>query len=127
VLLSTHILPEVEAICDRALVISKGALVAEGTIAALGKLSRSRGIRVAVSGAGDVASALSQVDSIERVAPVGKGTYLVTWRENVADAEQAAESVARTLFSADFGLRELTPIKASLEQVFAELTGEPGA
>ena len=40
-----HILPEVEATCDRALVISKGELVAEGSIDDLRKLSRSRGVR----------------------------------------------------------------------------------
>ena len=48
VLLSSHILPEVEATCDRALVISKGELVAEGSIDELRKLSRSLGVRVIV-------------------------------------------------------------------------------
>jgi ABC-2 type transport system ATP-binding protein len=95
VLVSTHILPEVEATCDRALVISKGALVAEGTIEELRKSSRSRGVRITVSGTGDVARALATNPDVEQVT--------------------------------GFGLRELSPVKASLEQVFAELTEETAA
>ena len=127
VLVSTHILPEVEATCDRALVISKGVLVAEGTIEELRKLSRSRGVRIAVSGSGDVARALATNPDVEQVTRVGKMTHLVTWHPDIADAERAAEEVARSLISSGFGLRELSPVKASLEQVFAELTGEPAA
>jgi ABC-2 type transport system ATP-binding protein len=127
VLVSTHILPEVEATCDRALVISKGVLVAEGTIEELRKLSRSRGIRIAVSGTGDVARTLAVNPDVEQVTRVGKSTHLVTWHPEIADAERAAEEVARTLISSGFGLRELSPVKASLEQVFAELTGETAA
>ncbi|HMJ55778.1 MAG TPA: ABC transporter ATP-binding protein [Polyangiaceae bacterium] len=124
VLVSTHILPEVEATCDRALVISKGVLVAEGTIEELHKLSHSRGVRITVSGSGEVARALATNADVEQVTRVGKMTHLVTWHPHVADAERAAEEVARTLISSGFGLRELSPVKASLEQVFAELTGE---
>jgi ABC-2 type transport system ATP-binding protein len=127
VLVSTHILPEVEATCDRALVISKGVLVAEGTIEELRKLSRSRGIRVSVSGSGDLARTLSTNPDVEQVTRVGKATHLVTWHPELVDAERAAEEVARALISAGFGLRELSPVKASLEQVFAELTGEAAA
>jgi ABC-2 type transport system ATP-binding protein len=127
VLVSTHILPEVEATCDRALVISKGVLVAEGTIEELRKLSRSRGVRIAVSGQGDVARALATNPDVEQVTRVGKMTHLVTWHPETADAERAAEDVARMLISSGFGLRELSPVKASLEQVFAELTGETAA
>jgi ABC-2 type transport system ATP-binding protein len=124
VLLSTHILPEVEATCDRALVISKGSLVAEGTIDALRKLSRSRGVRIVVSGTGDVVQALSKNDSIDQIKPDGERTFVVHWRDGAADIDGAAEDIARTLVGAGFGLRELSPVKASLEQVFAELTEE---
>jgi ABC-2 type transport system ATP-binding protein len=127
VLVSTHILPEVEATCDRALVISKGSLVAEGTIEELRKLSRSRGVRVTVSGNGDVAKALAENPDVEQVTRLGKATHLIAWQAEIADAERAAEEVARTLVGAGFGLRELSPVKASLEQVFAELTEETAA
>jgi ABC-2 type transport system ATP-binding protein len=124
VLLSTHILPEVEATCDRALVISKGSLVAEGTIDALRKRRRSRGVRVTVSGAGDVRKVLLENPAIEEITEEGNGTYTATWLVEVEDIEAAAERVASALVSAGFGLRELVPVKPSLEQVFAELTEE---
>jgi ABC-2 type transport system ATP-binding protein len=125
VLLSTHILPEVEATCDRALVISKGSLVAEGTIDALRKRRRSRGVRVAVSGTGDVRKLLLENPAIEEINDEGDGKYTVTWLAEVEDLEAAAERVAAALVAAGFGLRELSPVKASLEQVFAELTQGP--
>jgi ABC-2 type transport system ATP-binding protein len=122
VLLSSHILPEVEATCDRALVISKGSLVAEGTIDDLRKLSRSRGVRVVVRGSGDVAGVLSKSEGVDGVKPDGDAAFVVHWRADVVDIDHAAEEVARMLVGAGFGLRELSPVKASLEQVFAELT-----
>jgi ABC-2 type transport system ATP-binding protein len=122
VLLSTHILPEVEATCDRALVISKGSLVAEGTIDSLRKRRRSRGVRVTVSGEGDVQKALAENPAIEEITVDGDGRYTVTWLAEVEDIEAAAERVASALVLAGFGLRELSPVKPSLEQVFAELT-----
>jgi ABC-2 type transport system ATP-binding protein len=122
VLLSTHILPEVEATCDRALVISKGSLVAEGTIDALRKLSRSRGVRIVVRGNGDIAGVLSKSESVDGVESDGESTFIVSWRADVADTDAAAEGVVRMLVAAGFGLRELAPVKASLEQVFADLT-----
>ena len=52
VLLSTHILPEVEAVCDRVLIIDRGRIVAEGTPTELrGKLAGAPSIRVVVRGA----------------------------------------------------------------------------
>jgi ABC-2 type transport system ATP-binding protein len=125
VLVSTHILSEVETTCDRALVISKGTLVAEGTIDELRKLRSARGLRIAIgSGKGDVVQLLAGNAAIERVSGGADSTYTLTWRESLNDVEAATESVAKALVDAGFGLRELGPVKASLEQVFAELTGE---
>ena len=50
VLLSTHILPEVEASCTRAIVIARGKLVAEGSIDALRAKSREGGVRIIFGG-----------------------------------------------------------------------------
>jgi ABC-2 type transport system ATP-binding protein len=122
VLLSTHILSEVEATCDRALVISKGTLVAEGTIDALRKRRRSRGVHVAVAGEADVRAALSGVVAVDQITDEGEGRYTISWRDDVEDLDAAAESVSVALVAAGLRLRELSPAKASLEQVFAELT-----
>src|SRR6185436_9946413 len=99
VLLSTHILPEVEATCDRALVISRGTLVAEGTIDALRKRRRSRGVRVVVSGSGDVRKTLLENPAIEEIAAEGDGSYTATWLAEVEDIDAAAERVASALLA----------------------------
>jgi ABC-2 type transport system ATP-binding protein len=125
ILLSTHILPEVEATCDRALVISKGRLIAQGSIDALRKGRRSRGVHLTVSGDGDLRKALSPIPAVEEVTDHGGGNYTVTWRDDIEDVESAAETVARVVATLGLGLRELSPVKASLEQVFAELTEAP--
>jgi ABC-2 type transport system ATP-binding protein len=122
VLLSTHILSEVEATCDRALVISKGRLVAEGRIDELHKLSRSQGLRIGVDAIGPAAEVLAKIDSLEKLEVVGSGVLLAMWKEGNFDQGSATSEVARALVGAGIGLRELAPVKASLEQVFAELT-----
>lgn len=122
VLLSTHILTEAEATCDRALVISKGSLVAQGTIDELRKLSRSRAIRFTIAPGGDAKAVLADNPSIKSIEDVGLGTFIVTWRDGLEDADQDTQAVAAALVQAGLGLRELTTVKASLEQVFSELT-----
>ena len=122
VLFSTHILSEVEATCDRALVISKGRLVAEGRIDELRERRRSRGLRIAVDSGPRAAEVLARIETLTKVEPIAPGIFVATWREGALDLEHATEEVARTLITAGVGLRELSPVKASLEQVFAELT-----
>jgi ABC-2 type transport system ATP-binding protein len=127
VLLSTHILTEAEATCDRALVIAKGALVAQGSIDELRKLSRSRAVRITLGPGSDAQAVLAGHASVSRVEDAGGGSFIVSWREGVEDVEAATESLAATLVGAGIGLRELVSVKASLEQVFTELTGGEGA
>jgi ABC-2 type transport system ATP-binding protein len=124
VLLSSHILPEVEATCDRALVISKGALVAQGSIDDLRRLSRSRGIRVTVGDPTQVAHVLARLPGVGKVGDAGHGNFVVEFADEVEDFDAVTEDVALALATAGCGVRELAPAKASLEQVFAELTSE---
>jgi ABC-2 type transport system ATP-binding protein len=127
VLFSTHILSEVEATCDRALVISRGRLVAEGSIAELRERRRARGLRIDVDSAERAGPVLRAFEMIEKLEPVGASAFIAWWREGTFDLDRVTEEVARALVSAGIGLRELSPVKASLEQVFAELTGGPDA
>ena len=125
VLFSTHILSEVEATCDRALVISKGRLVAEGKIEELRARRRARGLRVEVDSAQRATAAVRGLETIEKLEPTGERGFIVWWREGAFDLDEATEHVARALVAAGVGLRQLSPVKATLEQVFAELTGGP--
>ncbi|WP_437513358.1 ABC transporter ATP-binding protein [Sorangium sp. So ce1099] len=135
VLLSTHILSEVEATCTRALVIARGRLVAEGSIDELRAMRRASGVRVVVRGAADAALAVARGAAEVRSAeaePAGDSARLTVEFDAGADAGAATERLVGALVGAGFGVRELVPRAPSLEQVFSELTasdddGEQGA
>ena len=113
VLLSSHLLGEVEQICDRVGVVRKGKLVAEGTVSELrgggGLLVRARPLEEASY----IAARLAGVEE----AKVVDGALRLT-----VDPERAAEINAK-LVSAGIEVSELRPAKQSLEEVFLELTG----
>jgi ABC-2 type transport system ATP-binding protein len=135
VLLSTHILSEVEATCDRAIVIARGRLVAEGSLESLRSRRRSTGARLLVRppadgpGARAVLGALAAVAAVE---PDGRPrapfeAWSVAWAEGTADPAPALEAAVRALVGAGFGVAEATPLRASLDEVFAGLTVEAPA
>ncbi|WP_437680403.1 ABC transporter ATP-binding protein [Sorangium sp. So ce131] len=129
VLLSTHILSEVEATCTRALVITRGRLVAEGSIDEIRAMRRSSGVRVAVRGAADAALAAARGAASVRSAEAeaaGDAAQLTVEFDAGADAGEAAERLVRALVEAGLGVREVVPHAPSLEQVFSELTGGEG-
>ncbi|HSN98710.1 MAG TPA: ABC transporter ATP-binding protein [Candidatus Nanopelagicales bacterium] len=127
VLLSTHILPEVEATCTRAIVIARGRLVAEGTIEEIRKLRRSPGMRIAVRGAVDRALAAARsvagITAARALPDEGGEARIVEIEIGAgADAGPITEDLVRAIVDAGLGVREVTPRTASLEQVFSELT-----
>ena len=126
VLLSTHILSEVESSCGRVLVINRGALVAEGSVAKIKSLQRSPGIEIRVGGDGKVALALLSSDpDVSKVAverTEGETLLRCTWSKKSADASLASERIIAALVGAGSGVRAAAPVSSSLEEVFAELT-----
>ena len=131
VLLSTHILSEVEATCTRALVIARGELVAQGSIEEIRALRRSAGVRIVVR-AGDEAGAKLALERASGVAGVAKATAggeregdaleLVVELDAGADGARVTEDVVAALCAAGVRVREAAPRLASLEQVFSSLT-----
>lgn len=113
VLLSSHLLGEVEQICDRVGVVRKGRLVAEGTVSDLrggsGLLVRAEPLREASY----IAARLAGVEE----AKVVDGTLRLS-----VNPGQAAEINAK-LVGAGVRVSELRPAEQSLEEVFLELTG----
>jgi ABC-2 type transport system ATP-binding protein len=133
ILLSTHILSEVEATCSRAVVIARGNLVAAGTIDELRALRRSRGgggARLLVRGEGDKArAAVRKIPGVKSAthdasahAPPGTSFLDLDYRIDGDGDAEVTERVVAALVGAGFGVREVVPRAASLEQVFAELT-----
>jgi len=122
VLLSTHILPEVEAVCDRVLIIDRGRIVAEGTPAQLrGKLSGSPVVRVAFRGnvpAREALQGLAGVSAVDIEEAPGETRARVV----CAAGGEPREEIFRLAVERGWILRELSREALSLEDVFVRLT-----
>jgi ABC-2 type transport system ATP-binding protein len=124
VILSTHILPEVEATCDRVLIINEGVIVASDTTEGLsGKMKRGQRLQALVAAEDDAVrlalQSLSGVVSVRTEAmPEGRRQVLI---EGDPDVE-LRNRVARALVKADIDLFELRAEAVSLEDVFLRLT-----
>jgi len=114
VLLSSHLMTEVEQVCDLVGVIDRGVLVKEGSVDEL------RGDAVLLVRAEPLEHAGRVVEGLPGVAAVarGDGTLRVT-----ADPAAAA-AIVRALVGAGVAVTELRPERASLEDVFLNLTRE---
>jgi ABC-2 type transport system ATP-binding protein len=125
ILLSTHILSEVELTCARVLVINRGRIEASDTPANLTKLVRGGGsivLEVKAPGA-DVVAKIKEVAKIEDVEIElpgdGDWTHAKIFAEPGVDVREAIYSVVR---QNNWPLRELSRVKATLEEAFVELT-----
>ena len=126
VILSSHILSEVQAVCSRVLILSKGALVAEGTPEQLSeKLSPGIRLRVTALGSSDtVLPVVEAVPGITGVQLVSEADGEVTFTAETADTIDRRAEVSRALSEAGCTVLELTAENRSLEEVFLALTGE---
>jgi ABC-2 type transport system ATP-binding protein len=120
VLLSTHILPEVEQVCERVFIIDRGRIVADGTPDSLRSSVLGRpALAVELRGAGDDgAAALAALPGVAAVATLGDGRFRLE-HEPAADPR---ESVFRLAVAKGWVLLQMTPEATSLEQVFVRLT-----
>jgi ABC-2 type transport system ATP-binding protein len=127
VMLSTHILPEVEAVCDRAIVIAGGRIVAQGSPDEL-RTSRRMAARVLVECKGppqEVQTVLSRVSGVSKVEIVSDGQSngkYVTAAIRPKEAYDVREEVARTVIQHGWPLREIRLEHATLEEFFVQVT-----
>jgi ABC-2 type transport system ATP-binding protein len=112
VLLSSHLMTEVEQICDRVGVIRSGTLVGEGTVA---ELRGRESLRIRAEPLAAAERLLTTLPAVERVTTTDGAL-------NVAADPDAASAINRALVQAGIAVSELRPEQASLEQVFLELT-----
>jgi len=124
VILSTHILPEVEASCGRAVILIDGRVRADGT---LGELTRSRAQVVTVA-PDDPAAArrlFEGLPGVTAVEPDGVEGDFHTYRLRLAEDTQVGEAISEAIRQRGWALRELRRDDKTLEQVFRELTSAP--
>jgi ABC-2 type transport system ATP-binding protein len=127
-LLSTHILPEVEAVCSHAIVIAGGKIVAQGSPDEL-RASRRLQARVLVECKGpakEVETALSRVSGVAGVEILngdsGADKHYVTAALRPKEAYDVREEVARTILQNGWPLREIRLEHATLEEFFVQVT-----
>lgn len=113
VILSTHVLPEVEAICDRVIIVNQGHIVAQDTLEALAAVGAQVTVAVARPDA-DFVARISAIEGVMAVREQGPGQYVVSASKDVR------EDVAHAAVGC--GLLELHGRRA-LEDVYLAATG----
>jgi ABC-2 type transport system ATP-binding protein len=119
IMISSHILSELEEMCDNVGIIEQGKLVFQGTIDEIHeKLGIQRRVRVRVVGDQDkAAEVLSAVPEVEQVRPL-EGMLAVDLR----DGGDTRGLIAKTLVGAGFDVLELMPERLRLDDAFMQLT-----
>lgn len=123
VILSTHILPEVEATCDRILIINKGKIVADGTAESLRKQATGQEIfklRIEDGMADEIIHELRRIPSIDRVEWVDKN--LNRFEVQSRTGTSSKREVFNLCVQKGWVLSELIPIETRLEDIFRNLT-----
>lgn len=122
VILSTHILQEVQAVCDRVIIVNRGKVAVDSAMA---ELNRGGRLKLVTSGPPDVTEPLIKklnlVKSVERLPQQG-AAHAYGLNLNGHAAEDVAPKVARAVNDKGLDLFALHPEQRDLETVFAEIT-----
>src|SRR3989344_1334101 len=117
VILSTHILPEVEIVCDHVQIIHKGELVFNGSIDVLKQQRHGNRLLVGLRNA-PAADELLKIAGGTGVEPAGESLLRVRFDEGGA----GAEAIVQAAVGNSWGLYQISPDQTSLEDVFMQLT-----
>jgi ABC-2 type transport system ATP-binding protein len=116
VILSTHILSEVQAACDRVLIIREGKLIYSASIETLKNYRNKQSITVAFKQPPSI-DRLQQIDQVEQVEIIDENRFRLSFL-----SDSIAQSLVQASIEQDWGLYELVPDHTSLEDLFIELT-----
>ncbi len=121
IVLSTHILPEVQATCERIIIINQGQIVAQDTLSNLAHLQTgNRKVHLKLKRPkGDMIAALSQFPGVVQVQV---GSSPEEWVLETSEGEDVVEVIASEVIRQGFGLLEITSVRADLEDIFLKLT-----
>jgi ABC-2 type transport system ATP-binding protein len=129
VILSTHILSEVEHSCERVVIINQGKLVAQDTVVNLtNRLRGSESVAVQIQAAngslnhGEVRQRLEQVAGVSRVVLKDTKDNHCAFEVESMQGRSIRAELARAVVGAGWDLNELRPVGFSLEDIFLQLT-----
>ena len=133
IVLSTHILPEVEQICEKVIIINKGKVVATDSVQSLtNRLRGAEAVLVEVEGRdglldqAGVQQRLEQVSGVSRVLHKDtKGERLMFEVESL-QGRSVRGDISRAVVESGWNLNELRSVAVSLEEVFLQITGSEG-
>lgn len=122
VILSSHILPEVETVCDRVQILHRGKVVFSDSIEGLRRSQRAENLLLG----------LLRPPAVEALLSIPGVQEVQTWDENLlrvhcAPGSNPAEAIAIQAVQQNWGLTQLSPERTRLEDVFAELTQSTAA
>ncbi len=127
VMLSTHILPEVEQVCDRAIIIAGGRIVAQGSPDEL-RESRRTAARVLIECRGpekEVVAALNRLSGVSKAEAIDGSAgsdKCITVALRPKEGYDIREEAARTILERGWPLREIRVEHATLEEFFVQVT-----
>jgi len=125
IILSTHILSEVEQSCSKVIIINNGEIVASDTVANLHNRRRgTESVRIEVAGApaNQVRQRLEQVPGVASVVAYESREGVEAFEVHSLENFLLRPELARAVVQAGWNLTELRPIGESLEEIFLELT-----
>lgn len=121
VMLSTHIMQEVEAICSRAIIINKGNIVADSPTSELRKGRTSGGYELLVEFSGKInPEQIRAIRGVHKVQPEGENTFVII----TESSEDIRKSVSELAQREGHSILTMTRREQKLEDVFKELTGK---
>ncbi len=123
VILSTHILPEVEATCDRILIISNGKIAADGTADTLRKQAQGQEIlkvRIEDGERNDIIQSLQQLEQVSLVDPISASNNY--FEIQAKEGQSSKRPIFQLCVDKKWVLTEMTPLETRLEDIFRDLT-----
>ena len=123
VILSSHILAEVEATCDRILIINNGKIVANGTSEELRRQAQGNEllhVQIGNASRNDAFEALKQLTSIAMVDFSGNEKSIFEIQSH--PGQQSARAIFDMCVQKSWYIQQLTPIETKLEDIFREVT-----
>ncbi len=122
VLFSSHILQEVEAVCDRVVIINNGKIIADGKTSEINQLIQGEeSILVSFKEAVHL-KALTKIEGVLRVVETGSGSYKIA----ATKSRNITEEIYKFSKANNLTLTQLTKEESRLEDVFQKLTSKKG-
>jgi ABC-2 type transport system ATP-binding protein len=129
IILSTHILPEVETTCEKVIIINRGRLVATDSVERLKSRGLSNAVQVQVETDGEgqatVRQKLEQVAGVRKVLDRPSATGRLAFEVESMPERDSRGDIARAVVQAGWNLIELKSTSLTLEEAYLQITGAP--